>query len=265
MSEISELSKKFNIPDSFESEYEPYRMPTVYGRTLIISDLHIPYHNYIGVLRMMEYAQKLKIDSVLINGDFMDFHQMSHFLRDPRKRSVKQELEAGNKMLDALQSGLGVKIVYKTGNHDNRYEKWLMGKAPELLDLPSFSFQNNFNLLVRGVELVDEQRLVYMGKLPVLHGHEVNLKSAIVNPARSLYLKTFHSAICSHLHTSSQHSEKRIDGHVVTTVSTGHLGEEHPPYARNNRWNLGFAFVEYDKEYFEISNFKIIGGKVYRS
>lgn len=102
MSEISELSKKFNIPDSFESEYEPYRMPTVYGRTLIISDLHIPYHNYIGVLRMMEYAQKLKIDSVLINGDFMDFHQMSHFLRDPRKRSVKQELEAGNKMLDAL-------------------------------------------------------------------------------------------------------------------------------------------------------------------
>jgi predicted phosphodiesterase len=241
-------------------------MPTVHKRTLVIGDIHVPYHNYVGVLLMLEYAQKLNIDSILINGDFMDFHGLSKFQHDPRKRTFKQEIEAGNQMLDVLQRAFpSVKIFYKLGNHDERYENFLMNKAPELLDLDVFRFENNFNLLARGIELVRDQRIIYFGKLPVLHGHEVGMKSISVNPARTLFLKTNHSSICSHLHRTSQHSDPRLDGHIVSCWSTGHLCEEHPQYARNNKWNLGFAFVEYDKEIFEVSNFKIIDNKVFRS
>jgi len=266
MLDLSELSKKYNIPESFESSYEPYVMPLVHKRTLVIADMHVPYHNFVGVLTMLEFAQKLKCDSVIINGDFMDFHQLSHFLRDPRRRNFAQEIESGNQMLDVIQKAFpSAKIFYKLGNHDERYEKYLMSKAPELIGAPSFTFANNFNLYVRGVECIDDQRIIYTGKLAVLHGHEINMRGVLVNPARTLYTRTKCSAICSHLHTPSKHNARRIDNHVVSCWSTGHLGEEHPPYARNNEWALGFAFVEYDKTEFEVSNYSIIDHKVYRA
>jgi predicted phosphodiesterase len=241
-------------------------MPTVHKRTLVIGDIHIPYHNYVAVLIMLDFAQKLNIDSIILNGDFVDFHQLSSFLRDPRRRTFKQEIEAANQMLDVIQRAFpSAKIFYKLGNHDERYEKYLMSKAPELLGAPSFSYGVNFNLSVRGIECIDDQRLVYAGKLTILHGHEINMKNTTVNPARTLYLKAKKSALCSHLHLPSKHAAKRIDKDVISCWSTGHLGEEHPPYARNNEWVLGFAFVEYDKDNFEVSNYSIINHKVYRA
>lgn len=256
---------KYNLPDSFESEYEPFVIPSVHKRMLIISDLHIPYHNIPAITSAIDYAISANVDCVLINGDLVDEHSMSKFLIDPRKRNLAEELESTNLFLDSLQAALPVKTFFKLGNHDERLEKYLMRKAPELLGISEFRLPNLLNTYARGIECVEEKRIVYAGKFIILHGHEVNMKGTTVNPARTLYLKTKKSCLCGHLHTSSQHTEKRIDGYLVSNWSTGHLAEEHPQYAPINNWNLGFAILDFDSETFEVSNYKIIHNKVFRS
>jgi predicted phosphodiesterase len=260
------LDNRFNIPQSDEAEYLPYVLPEGCHRLLLLPDLHVPYHSYAGTNVTFDFCQDKKIDLILLNGDFMDFHQLSKFVHDPRKRNFKDELNIGNCMLDAIEMAFPkVKKIYKLGNHDERYEKYLKMKAPELIGVREYKLEVHFNLLARGISIVEDQRIIWAGKLPILHGHEINMKNTTVNPARTLYLKTKNSAICSHLHIPSVHKGKRIDNHVISTWSTGHLCEEHPEYARNNDWILGFAVVDFDNEYFEVSNFQIINNKVWRA
>jgi len=155
--------------------------------------------------------------------------------------------------------------VLITGNCE-RLEKMLISKAPELLGIEEFQLENLLRCGERNIQVVKDQRIIYIGHLPVLHGHEVHLAGVSVNPARSLFLKTKKSALCGHLHQTSQHCEMAIDDKMITTWSTGHLGETHPMYARINRWNHGIARIEVnDAGEFEVINLRIQGNKLFRS
>jgi predicted phosphodiesterase len=256
---------KYNLPESFESSYETYKIPKVHKKLLVVSDIHVPYHSVPAITSALDYAISAKVDSVLINGDLIDQHSLSKFLVDPRKRNFKEELESTKNLLDEIQKALPVKTFLKWGNHDERYEHFLMRKAPELIGIEEYRLSNLLGTYAKGIEVIDDKRIIYAGKLAILHGHEINMKGTTVNPARTLYLKTKASCICGHLHVSSQHTEKRLDGYLVSTWSVGHLAEEHPQYAPINNWNLGFAIIDFDDEFFEVSNYKIIHGKAYRS
>jgi hypothetical protein len=58
----------------------------------------------------------------------------------------------------------------------------------------------------KGIELVTDRKPVKIGKLTVLHGHELN-GSGGVNPARATFLKTIDNVLIGHVHRSSQHTE----------------------------------------------------------
>lgn len=257
---------KFNLPESYAQEIVPYIIPESIKKLGIISDIHIPYHNIPAILLALDYLIKEKIDGLLINGDMLDFHMLSKFSPDPRKRHVDEELESARDFLDALQSALpGVMIYFKKGNHDIRYEKWLMRKAPELLGISEFRLEILLRLGEKKIECIEDKIMIKAGGLSIFHGHELNLKSISVNPARSLFLKTKVSSLCSHLHFPSSHTAKRADGHIIGCWSIGHLGEESPDYAPYNEWQHGFAIVDLNGKEFEVNNFKIMKGKVYRA
>ncbi|MFN9904203.1 MAG: metallophosphoesterase, partial [bacterium] len=84
-----------------------------------MSDIHVPYHSISALTAAFDLIQKEKPDTILLNGDLIDFYGLSRFMKDPRKRSVAHELKATNELLDVL-SKFGAKIVYKLGNHDER-------------------------------------------------------------------------------------------------------------------------------------------------
>lgn len=264
---MSENQKnKYNLPDSFEESFDSFYVPNIYKKILVLSDLHVPYHNIPAIEATIDHAIKFNVDYVLINGDLVDEHSLSKFLVDPRKRNFVQEIETTNLLLDELQRALPLaKILFKPGNHDDRLEKYLMRKAPELLGFEEYKLANLLKMYARNIDVVENMRVIWAGKLAILHGHEINMRGTTVNPARTLYLKTKTSCICGHLHVSSQHTEKRLDGHLISTWSVGHLAEEHPRYAPINNWNLGFCVVDFDKEFYEVSNYKIIHNKVWRS
>ena len=198
-----------------------------------------------------------------LNGDIMDCYLLSKFNPDPRKRSLKDEIESVKEFLDVLTKI--APVFYKIGNHEERLERYLIVNAPVLLNVNEYELEVLLGCRERGISVISDQRIVYIGHLPVLHGHEVRLASVAVNPARSLFLKTKKTALCGHLHRTSQHNETALDGKLISTWSTGHLGEAHPKYARINSWNWGCCRVETDGEDFEVINLRINNNKLFRS
>jgi hypothetical protein len=78
-----------------------------------------------------------------------------------------------------------------------------------------------------------------------------------------LYTRAKASSAIGHHHVTSEHSEKDLDGEVVTTWSIGCLCGLQPDYLPFNRWNHGFAFAVIDDNGgYEFRNLRIIDGKV---
>ena len=256
--------KKFNWPKSYEEPFAAYNLPNWIKNLGVMSDTHIPYHSMWALTEAINYFNVKKIDALLLNGDILDCYMLSKFNPDPTKRHFDQEVIAFQEFIAVLKEALpGIPIYYKLGNHEERYNKIMILRSPEFLAIKHFDFENVLGCNEMEINVIKDQRRVYAGKLPIYHGHEVNLKSVSVNPARSLFLKIHASALCSHLHRTSQHTEPSIKEDVVC-YSTGHLGEEHPLYARENKWNHGIARIRLNEDGdYKVINFGLTENKLF--
>ena len=255
----------YTLPESEAEEWPPYVMPKGASRVLVLSDIHIPYHDVEALKTAVNYGKEKEANTVLLNGDILDCYALSRWEKDPRKRGFSGELADTRQFLRWLKQELpNAKIYFKLGNHEERYEKFLRIKAPELLDVSEFRLDILLRFGELGIELIDEQRIVQLGKLIVMHGHEFGRSVfSPVNPARGYYMRAKANILAGHNHQTSHHMEKNLKGEVVSAWSTGCLSELHPQYARVNKWNLGFAFVEVFKDgTFEVDNLAIINGKI---
>jgi len=261
------ISTAPKMPDSYAGEQKTFKLPIGCNNILMISDLHIPYQVNKAVESAINYGVEHKVNTVFINGDLMDFHGMSRYETDPRKRSIKQEFEATEQFLEYLRYKFPQAIIYwLKGNHDVRYEKWLMTKAPMLFMDEYYLLQDRLNLAKYKINIIDDNVLVKMGKLFVTHGHLL-LKGvfAPVNAARGVFMKAKESCIIGHVHKVSEHQETTLDGSAVITYSTGCLCELNPDYSPfANNYMHGFAHIRTENNGdYHVRNFKIINGKIY--
>jgi hypothetical protein len=127
----------YNLPDSDETVFEPYEIKG-HKRVLILSDIHAPYHNIDAITAALQHAKKSKPDALLLNGDTIDCHRLSRFIKDPKKRNFKLELDTFKALFDVFEKELGCKIYFKIGNHEERYEHFLYEKAGELVGIEEF-------------------------------------------------------------------------------------------------------------------------------
>lgn len=254
----------FNLPESEESSFDPFIIKG-HKKILVLVDIHLPYHNIEAVTVAIEEGKREKVDGVLLLGDLLDFYQLSRYEKDPRKRSFAHELEAGRKFLSILQKELKCKIYFKLGNHEERYEKYLKVKAPELLDVADFKLHTLLKCADYNTTIIDNKRIIKLNKLNAIHGHEyVGGISSPVNIARGLYMRGKVSAIQGHNHQTSEHTEPNMDGDITTTWSLGCLSELNPGYMPLNKWNLGFAIVALNDngKDFHVYNKRIRHGKI---
>lgn len=258
-------------PESIAKEWTSFAPGT--KKNLIIQDLHIPFHDTEAVDIVMDYGVKWKPDAVIINGDFGDFYSISKHDKNPTVVQLRDEI-------DAIRQGLGwirgkfpnARIIYKLGNHDEWWERYLCRKAPELLDMNCSRLEHVLTAdigdgsgTIEGVEFVKDQRRIMLGKLPVLHGHELGKGFASpVNPARGAFIKAYDHILIGHHHQYSTHQAKTLMDKIIATFSCGCLCNLHPEYARVNQWAHGFATVEVDKsQAFEVRNYRIVNGKIW--
>jgi hypothetical protein len=79
--------------DSDAKEPNVFKLPKSLKKVLVLGDIHIPYHDITAIKAAINYGKAVGIDCVYINGDLLDFYQLSSFEKDPRKRGFQGELE----------------------------------------------------------------------------------------------------------------------------------------------------------------------------
>jgi hypothetical protein len=235
-------------------------------KVLILSDIHIPYHDEIAVAAAIAHGKKKKPDVIILNGDIGDFYGVSRHDKDPR-RSLADELDAIRQFLFYLRKQFpNARILYKIGNHEARMEMFLVKNAPVLLGVSDFELPVLLKFDESRIELVPSLTLIRLGSLPIYHGHELPQgMSSPVNPARGIWMRVQESLICGHWHRTSEHTESTgLNKKLSSCWSTGCLCDLTPDYAIVNRWNHGFAWVETQADgNYEVTNHKIINGRVY--
>lgn len=247
------------MPRSQADPWTPHDLG-VTGTVGILSDIHVPYHSEVALAAAVDYLKTIGIDCLLLNGDVADFYTISRWQKDPKKRDFRGELDAVIGTLAWLRDQFpDASIVYKVGNHEERWQHWLWQHAAEISDHPRMRLSEWLEFDELGIELVDEQRPVMVGKLPVMHGHE--LPKGLTNPvnmARGAFLRTLHTVLVGHGHRTSGHAESSMWHDEVFCWSQGCLCDLTPEYARINRWNHGFAVVTVDKDgTFDVDNLRI--------
>jgi len=256
----------YNLPNSLETHYEAYKLPKECNDILFINDIHLPYHSLTALNIALKYGFDKKVNTIFINGDLIDFYAISRFQKDPRKRDLGTEIKTTRDFLSILRKIFPLaKIFYKLGNHDVRWEHYLIEKCPDLLGLSEFNLESILKLVDHDITMIPDKQIVHIGKLTALHGHELGTSiMSPVNIARGLYLKAKDNAICGHHHQSSEHTEPNINGKVVTCWSVACLSELHPDYAPINKYTHGFAHIRVVDEEgnFEVTNLRIINGKI---
>jgi len=255
------------MPKSRAAEWVPYDpgVPGVWG---VLSDIHVPYHSELALRAAVEHLKSTQIVGLLLNGDIADFYSISRYVKNPANRDFGGELDQVRQLLAWLRQEFpGIKIVYKQGNHEERYQHWLWQHAAELSLQPEMSLAAWTHCNTLNIDMVGDQLPVMLGKLPVLHGHEKGKGiSAPVNQARGAFLRLHHTVLEGHGHRTSGHCEPDMWGNEVFCWSTGCLADLRPEYARLNKYNWGFATVDVRSDgEFDVQNMRITKDGVVRT
>ena len=250
------------IPKSHVIERTPYVMAGV-SKVAVLSDIHVPYHTPNAIECAVKRALNEGVDGILLNGDTIDCHSLSEFIRDPEARSFREERESTIELLQYLRDKFpNALIVWRDGNHEDRFGNYMKRKAPEVYDSNWMSLESLLDMDALGIQYVTDKRIVMVGKLAVMHGHEFFKGFAPpVNPARGAYLKAKQSCVVGHHHRTSEHTETALDGSITTTWSVGCLSDLHPPYSPYNSYNHGAAIIHLSGDDFQVHNYRIMDGR----
>ena len=235
-------------------------------KCLIMADLHIPFHCNAAIERAVKEAKKAGCKDVLLLGDVLDHYQESDFMRVPDVSTLGQELKDGQQFLRWLRKRFKGRIIYKEGNHEERWANRVHKALPEaqrLLDLLTYEQMKVEDM---GIEIVRERRRIVMGYLTAIHGHELGPGTYNpVNCARTLQLKAKEISLCAHWHQPCQHRVRTISQKHIGCWGIGCLCILTPHYRPINDWNMGAAIFERldTKGNFRIQNGTIIDGNWY--
>jgi predicted phosphodiesterase len=224
------------------------------GRYLILSDIHLPFHNEEALAAALEWAMNNQITDIILNGDILDCYDVSRFSKEIKRPKISEELEMGRQFFAYLRDLFPTQNIY-----------YKIGNAREFSDMTEFGLESLLKVNDFKIKVVNRE-MIKIGKLIVLHGHELGESVfSPVNPARGMFLKAKASILFGHNHQVSHHSENNLNGDQVGVWSTGCLCELTPEYRMYayTKWSHGFAFVEVLEDgTFHVNNMKILNGKI---
>lgn len=256
---------QWGIPEPIDHFGESEPLVLNRKKVLVLGDIHSPYHHVPALEAAINHGLKEGVTAVILNGDILDFFANSKWDKDPRLVDMAQEVAIGRKLLEAIREAFpGIPIWFKMGNHEDRWQRYLSNKAPELLGVSDFEIEKIFRFDDLNMRSIGKRQHIKVGGLNILHGHEFGRSIfSPVNAARGLFLRAKTSALIGHYHQTSEHIEKDMNDNTTGCYSTGCLCDLRPDYARYNKWNHGFAIVESgEASEYSVRNLKIFDGRV---
>jgi hypothetical protein len=251
------------LPDPVDLQFQPVHIDTA-GTWLVLGDCHFPFHDKCTIELAVEEARRRNAVGVLLNGDILDCAEVSVHEKDVDALDLVDEVEIGKQFLAWLRGRLPrARLIYRSGNHEDRIPRYFAANAPALQKLAG-TLADWLKLSDIGGEWVTDKRIIQLGKLNVIHGHEFRGGAGSgVNPARGLYLKARSVAMCGHHHRTSEHHARNIRDHYEAAWSVGCACYIHPRWLPLNDWNHGFALVAVASDgTFAVENKRVFGGKI---
>lgn len=255
----------YKLPKSYAAIRKPYVLPKSIQSILLLSDIHIPYHDVKALTAAIDYGKENNVDCVFINGDLIDFHRISKHETDLRKRSTKEEFDATDEFLIKLRDNFPDAMIYwLKGNHCIRWERFLQIKAAEIWDDAYFMLEERLRLNQKKITMLSDKQLVLAGNLLITHGHLL-VKSGGIKPAKRAFEKAGQSVIMGHLHCRDYYRKNNaIRTGMGEAWVTGCLCEQSPDYNPINDGQHGFAHVKIVNKNgdFIVYNYEVANGKI---
>ena len=112
-------------------------------RVIIFSDAHFTDETTTAFKALIKFIKHFKPQVIICNGDAFDGQVLSRFpsINYDAKPTVLEELEACRWHLGEIEKVRppGCRLIWTLGNHDMRYESWLVNKVPEYSGVDGFS------------------------------------------------------------------------------------------------------------------------------
>lgn len=217
---------------------------------LVVPDTHAPFHDQRAWDLMIKVGKALKPDHIVHIGDLIDFYSISKFTKDPsRKLSVDSEIKVARTLLDDLDS-LGASNKHLLmGNHDDRFQRYLFERAPELVGIEELSLPYLLGLKKRGWDWTRYRDDYKLGK--AFFTHDAGFYG--VNALKSTYQRYQHNVIFGHSHRFDSLQRGNAIGERHFAGQFGWLGDfkavDYTYRAQaTSDWAHGFGIGYLDKE-----------------
>ena len=264
--DISDKEDNFGI--NIPSEYEGAKiieLPKTCDNILILNDIHVPYHIPTALNIALKYGRDNSVNTIILNGDIADFTSLSQFDRLPKQRDFETELSTLKNFLRQLRALFpNAKIYYKFGNHEDRFDRYLLRHSVELYNVSGIRLEAQLELNSPEINMgmVGSTDIIKAGKIFIAHGHEFDNGGGI-NVARQRLLKAFTNIISGHSHQSQTSPQNILGGEPIASYAIGCLCGLEPRWKRINNWSHGFGHLVIDNDGSEtMKNFRISNGKI---
>ena len=212
-------------------------------RVLVLSDVHIPYHDHGALAVAMAFAKAWKPTLVVLNGDILDAHQIStHPKNASNVITFQDEINEVRQFLRAIKRDHSkARIVYTMGNHEDRLERYLVNHSPELSSVQRLSLCELLDFAEIGIEFIDKRSKLRVGPVEIFHGTAVRAHAG--NSVRAHMLRRGGGVVMGHTHRMA--TIARTDRHGVHWgVENGHLSDPDPSWTLDPDWQQGFTTIE---------------------
>lgn len=192
---------------------------------LIISDVHVPFECKKSLEVFKAYAKDNMPETLVLLGDILDLFSVSKYDKCMRgKDGLPEELEAGRAFFREMREIFpDARIIFTMGNHEDRYQAFLVNKAPELIGIDEFRMERLLALESLDIEFYDSNTPVKLGELVLTHGSLA--RKGAGSSVRGLREKYGNVPIIQgHVHKSSVAYVRTMDDH--------HLMIENPCMAK---------------------------------
>ena len=222
----------------------------------VANDFHVPFHDTRAVALFELFLKTEQPDWLILNGDFMDFWEISSFDLTPRPRKpFLKELKTGRELLTSFRDAVPkARITWIEGNHEFRLRKYLMKNAKELYDLTALAIPELFGLKELNIEFVPSHpaatrftdTFIKVGGVYVGHWNTVAKHGGLA--AKGLVEAKGVSLIQGHTHRFGAHARTTVDGRVILGVENFSMCRRQASYIRRPNWQLGFSVLHVPAE-----------------
>jgi predicted phosphodiesterase len=216
-----------------------YPMPRV-QHAAIITDTHFPEWNHEPTTdAFIDYIEETQPDTVIYGGDFMDVESMSSHGGNHSPPKLLDEAAGSRRYLRrAKRVAPHAKHIMLEGNHEDRLNRWLSNNAPNLVG--AVSIRGLLQLDDMDIDWVPEDKILWLGKLAVIHGKWCN-----EHHAKKHLSEYGHSSLYGHTHRHQVFTKGQMNTDVHGAFGMPSACRHDAPYLKGKPagWTQGFGVV----------------------